>query len=979
VGDERVAVAADLQRARFGAALPPISESAVARPRVSHYLLERLERHGLVQVLAAAGSGKTTAVRQAVEAQHRPVTWLGLEEWHRPPGRLLDAIVDALGGMAPGLHGELVRTRADGLETVQLAAIAGGFLRRQEAVLVVDDCHVLDGAPGAVSVLSALIRRAVPGLQVVLVGRFAPRLLNVGIESLVPEATIDETVLSTTLEEAREILQAHGFRGDADEVFRATGGWIAGLLFESWGERDELRGDDPLRGYLGREIRARLTAEAWDLLVVASAFDEIGVDRARAIGSHDPGSWLYSLKQAGLPAGWAPHESGFRLHPRVRELLRDELSTGPEERRIRGLRTAARTHEADGDAERALELYLELGETDAVRRLVPAVVGRVVERHDLRLADRYLTAYDVTPEPAAVVLARLCLASLRASYPEGLAVVDRLTGAGRADEVVAAEPAVGALACWHLAGSARVADAEEMLELIPAGRAADVARLLLSVVRDDPEAPIPPFRGDVLDAVLARALYHRGRLRELREGRTGWSESTGVHALDTLFERGDTPTPPLVRTLARFAHAVAIRDIQSARASVLELAPYVWYHDLADLEFAVRLERDPVRSREVIDRLRAHTSATVPFYREVVAAWEGAALLLAEEHGAARKTLRAAVTSMRRGDRRLALVSALVYLAEAEWRCGEEDASDHATGEAYEVAADQGTLRELRLALADFPGVLSRRLDVEGVEGPWHSLGRSLSRHPGGVERLAVQPVAAHLREFGEPGLLLGGHVVGGPRRRKSTELLSYLLHATGGSASRADILRGLWNGQDNDSTRAYLRQALRELRIALPVGISVTATRDMLALEGDIGSESLEFDSLVAQAATATAADSLGYVLDALEFAERGEFLPGSDDVWWVEDRRRQIASALTDVRLDAANIYLEADQHLRSIALVDDVLDSDPLRERAWRLRMQALALLGDFDGVTAAYAGCARALGEIGLEPSRSTRELAQSLRR
>jgi len=44
------------------------------------------------------------------------------------------------------------------------------------------------------------------------------------------------------------------------------------------------------------------------------------------------------------------------------------------------------------------------------------------------------------------------------------------------------------------------------------------------------------------------------------------------------------------------------------------------------------------------------------------------------------------------------------------------------------------------------------------------------------------------------------------------------------------------------------------------------------------------------------------------------------------------------------------------KSLALVDEALDADPLRERAWRLRMRTLDLLGDVDGVTAAYAGCA-----------------------
>jgi hypothetical protein len=44
-----------------------------------------------------------------------------------------------------------------------------------------------------------------------------------------------------------------------------------------------------------------------------------------------------------------------------------------------------------------------------------------------------------------------------------------------------------------------------------------------------------------------------------------------------------------------------------------------------------------------------------------------------------------------------------------------------------------------------------------------------------------------------------------------------------------------------------------------------------------------------------------------------------------------------------------------------------------------MRTLGLLGDYDGVTAAYAACTSALAEIGLEPSTTTSALARALRR
>jgi DNA-binding SARP family transcriptional activator len=507
--------------------------------------------------------------------------------------------------------------------------------------------------------------------------------------------------------------------------------------------------------------------------------------------------------------------------------------------------------------------------------------------------------------------------------------------------------------------------------------------MILSAFRDDPAAPVPAFTGDFVDAPLARALFSRGLLAELRHGRSTWALMTGVPAIGGVggLPEAGFQLPRFVGLYRSFGESIQVRDYETARACRDELAalPTPW-GALAEAELAIRLERDGRRASQAIERLRTLGPGRVVVFRELAATWEAAAHLLADEPQAAAEVLREAVASMRRGDRTLALSRALVYLAEAEWRLGNEDASDQAADEAYEVARRQGSLRELLLSLADFPGVLSRRLDVERAsESPWHSLGRALVHEARGPGTRVVAPVSAHLREFGEPALIVDGHRVVRPKIRKSLELLSYLLSSAKGSVSREEVLTALWNGRDDDSTRAYLRQALRHLRDVLPEGISVTAEGDSLSVEGAVTSESHELEAQLAEAARDPGPGRLGYLLEALELAGRGEFLAGSSDVRWVDDRRARLESVISDVRLDAAELLLDADRHLRALALVDETLDADPLLERAWRLRMRALGLLGDYDGVTAAYAQCTSALAEIGLEPSSATSELARSLRR
>ena len=76
--------------------IPWIAEDVVARPRVVEAILTGLARSHLVEIVAPAGAGKTTAVVQVTHEVEMPVAWLTLEEWDRHPGRFLVDLVEAL-------------------------------------------------------------------------------------------------------------------------------------------------------------------------------------------------------------------------------------------------------------------------------------------------------------------------------------------------------------------------------------------------------------------------------------------------------------------------------------------------------------------------------------------------------------------------------------------------------------------------------------------------------------------------------------------------------------------------------------------------------------------------------------------------------------------------------------------------------------------------------------------------------------------
>src|SRR2546423_5718307 len=100
--------------------------------------------------------------------------------------------------------------------------------------------------------------------------------------------------------------------------------------------------------------------------------------------------------------------------------------------------------------------------------------------------------------------------------------------------------------------------------------------------------------------------------------------------------------------------------------------------------------------------------------------------------------------------------AAAVYLSEAEWRGGNEEAADAAADLALEVAYAQGSNHILLQGLGDFPAVVSRKIDAElRTDSPWHELGRALM-----AQRVAVPGYGEHtvlVCEFGEPAIVIDG------------------------------------------------------------------------------------------------------------------------------------------------------------------------------------------------------------------------------
>jgi hypothetical protein len=326
---------------------------------------------------------------------------------------------------------------------------------------------------------------------------------------------------------------------------------------------------------------------------------------------------------------------------------------------------------------------------------------------------------------------------------------------------------------------------------------------------------------------------------------------------------------------------------------------------ILEAKLALRFRRDPRWPAPLW-----HGSSAIPLgglasVREHAETWLGLASLFERDGADAAAVLRRTVESMPRCRRRLLLPVATVYLAEAEWRLGEEEAADRAADIALEAARFQGSDHLLLGALRDFRSVAWRRVESEArPESPWHRLARVM-RSPRGSsdpQVTSLGPALVEVIEFGGTELLVEGAAVR-PKLTKGHTLLALLAACTETEAPRKTAIGALFESGSDASTMFYLRLAVRAARETLPDGAELTLDRQMIRFSPSdaLTGESVRFQSLVAAAQRLAGAERLGTRSTAPDLYRRGSYL-GTEASPWVGERRRELEDQAEEALFDTA-----------------------------------------------------------------------------
>jgi len=200
--------------------------------------------------------------------------------------------------------------------------------------------------------------------------------------------------------------------------------------------------------------------------------------------------------------------------------------------------------------------------------------------------------------------------------------------------------------------------------------------------------------------------------------------------------------------------------------------------------------------------------------------------------------------------------------------------------------------------------------------------------------------------------------------------LLAYLaLHEA--PQDRRTLAAALWPDSDPDEARANLRRHLHYLKQALPEAEGTPWLRtdgshvrlepaapvwiDVRAFEDAVRAGELE-------AAVALYADHL---------------LPEIDDEWLLAERER-LRSTFVAALASLAERHAEAGRAPEALAVLERLLQENPLREDAVRMAMRVRYAGGDRAGALSTFERFARWLeGELGVEPMRETRALFETM--
>ncbi len=996
------------------------------RPRLLEKLRSRFERP-LTVVLAQAGFGKTTLLRQAVD--ENAISPLGVDHWLTCQAD--DSTLSFLAGGAFTALGADVPVPDDPREAAVAIADAIWATAPQHVALILDDAHLIAPDSLGAQLLTMLVEELPLNGHVVVAARPEFRF---GTSRMVASGLALEIKEEELLFQHDEMTQFADSRGVPVEVLGGVGSW-PGLV-----ELTATVGSESVVSYLWEELLAQFPRERRRALGVLVAVG--GADAEMAEALLGPEVDLDRVLD-GLPLV-VRAASGWRsLHGMWARALQHQLDSAEvaEMRRTAGLVLARRRQYHD-----AMDLLLDAGAWDDVRALITEVcevctplvhtdVLEVWERrlpHELEGTPEQLLLAGMVAEPTHPHSAEHLLEQALDVAPDGSAVRYACLNAliqlafWRSDRGkmkflwaqltdFAADGHPEALGWVALLTALLEPRPERVREALAAP--ALLSHQALNPVQDwlhahivllklgDPERAEPLARRALahetptMVAVSRSALADSLRLR----GRLSHAEELVPDLLRDLVAAKVLTSPELVtqvvvllQVLGRREESLAVLEdlLPTVEKSPVAWAPIAWalakaFHEVSCGEEATGVEalramvgQPVVRNEAAVVQVSATALPLIYVLApEIRDAWDAQAQpgCFTPLHALVRALVHLRDTGSTRSVKRLEPAAREIMRATLPipW------VTELAVGL---VACGEDAGREL---LEDL-GNLARPTLHQQLNGPHQAIAataRKLLR-----EMPAVPTRRLRLRTLGSLELSQEGEPVKAPelRRERVRQLLGFLV--THNRTTRAAVIAELWpdldeaaGGRNLRVTLTYLQNLLEPDRGPLDPPYFVRSQGSVLQLV--IDSNTLEVDVIAFEqhledAGRLERQGALSAALAAYSQATElwgGDFLAdvnlGESD--WLAFEQERLRAMFVMAANRAGNLYLARGESVRAQMLGERALLTDPWSENAYQLLASVHLEVGDRDGARQLLVRCRTMLESLGVRPQPQTLTLERKL--
>jgi DNA-binding SARP family transcriptional activator len=1028
-----------LIRTRF--LMPRPKRSFIARDRL-HALLADLVEFPVTEVIAGAGYGKSTVIAEFLTTRDWPILWYALSERDSDPQVFAIHLAHLFHRQFPGSADRALALLANPGGAVRhgaaaIEALADALLDHldSDAVLVLDDGHLLSGHPDTLDLLNQLILHLPPFLHVVLASRQRLELPDLARWRLEGDVlSLDQGALSFDETEIDRLFKETYGRSLSESELRAlahlTEGWPMALpLFaQRWQPGTPLATDltfsqRDLFDYLAREVTASLSEQDISFLLMTSVLSKLDPPLCAALtGVDQPDLVLRRLSDEGLPL--IPlGDRQFRYHHLFREFLLAQLAAGGDPAAVH--RAAADAWLAFGDPEEALE-HLRLGsDLERANQLLAGLAPGMVARGQF---GQLIAWAEHLPDPdweryTGLVAAIGQAFRLSSRFDEAIAWFDR---------ALARAPVPEARIPW-LVGKAQV-----FLDTVhPAPAESLLTEALALTTQDAPRAHIQSLMaenrlnaGDLAgaarllaaeSATVASNLTTAARVH-LRSGRLGEAMAMlrqGLADPCTATARAQREAPLVLAFLAAVtgevaeATAMATQGLERAREQGARFTEGVAHIRLGHAHW-----------------LSGELEAAQGSYRQAIAIAES----LGVERLEAEAYMGLALTNLERGNLQEALgnvrsgqeiaqasgdgwLSAVLTLVTGRILVQQSDAAAAdrlATAEAgfAEAGDDFGrTLaRAWRLELArrqgDRADIAARQRDLDAlIQAHGYAFLRSkrtlLGPTPSGMAApvFAEPPIdldgpptpALKIVTLGafrveRDGVPLGDRAWG---REKARQLLHLLVAYRGTMLPKARIIDLLWPDLDFQTADTTFRVVLNALNKALepdrPAGRPTRfVLRDGLqyglAMGPELWIDATEFERGLkeAEALESSGSDATGRYREALGLYG-GDFLAAFTDYdQWCEQERTRLADRFSAAALRLARLLAGQGDTAGCLEWALKLIEQDRTSEEAYRLAMTAYYVTGDRPMALKTYERCVQALeAELDVPPMPATNELFERI--